>query len=160
MSHGALATSYLARAFKRILSRDDETNAVPLTFGASELLGRGVFDSKKAKQAASGKTPPRVFRERDGVKELSVDRLSIADIPVLVSAHDSLRANQVIHGWAELSLDNAGKMNRSVRAAPLRSNPWHAEITLPDVNPLDLSEEQDQHALNLAMLASWRPRPQ
>lgn len=118
-----------------------------------------MFDSKKAKHARSGKVAPRVFRERDGVREISVDRLTIADSQVLIKHHDQQRAPQRLHGWAQLSLQDAMGMNRQVLAAPLDGNPWHAEIIIPETDPTELADAQDQHALNLAMRSSWLERP-
>ncbi len=44
-----------------------------------ELLGRGIFSSRQAKWCRSNDgVPALVFREADGVRTLSVDRLSVA----------------------------------------------------------------------------------
>ncbi len=151
--------SNLASAFKGVFSRDASGNGVTTNIDVLENLGRGVFDSKKAKHASAGKIAPRIFRERDGICELSVDRLSIGDHTRLVEIHDQERLPQLFQGWAQVSLENAEKLSRKAVASPLPSNPWHAEIILPDVDATEFADMQDQHALNLAMAAVWIGRP-
>jgi len=102
---------------------------------------------------------PRVFRERDGVRQLSVDCLTVADRQALAEHHDLQRPPQRLQGWAQLSVENASKMDRRVIAAPIAGNPWHAEIVLPETEPTEFADAQDQHALNLAMLSIWVERP-
>ena len=133
---------------------------LPKVIDTTESLGRGIFDSKKARQAQSGKVPPRVFRERTGVRELSMDRVSFGHLGEIAEAHDAERTTQQFHGWAELSARDATKHGRTVIAKPvLPTNPYHAEIVLPDVAVAEAGEEQDQHALSLAMASRWLPRP-
>ena len=133
---------------------------LPDTIDPSETLGRGVFDSRKAEHAQRGVIPPAVFREKSGVRELSADHLSFGNHEKISSVHDTERSGQRFHGWATLSAEDASRFGRTVVANPiLPQNLYHAEIILPDMSGLDADEEQDQHALNLAMLATWLPRP-
>jgi hypothetical protein len=126
----------------------------------SEALGRGIFDSRKAKNARRGTILPGVFRERSGIHQLSVDRLSFGCHEEISSVHDMERPGQKFHGWAVISAESASQSGRTVVARPIEpQNPYHAEIVLPDMTGLDADEEQDQHALNLAMMAKWLSRP-
>ncbi|MGU3543666.1 hypothetical protein [Methylobacterium sp. A52T] len=122
-----------------------------------ELLGRAIFDSKKAKSAAKGTIPPKVFRERDGVRELSVDRLSIGDVGALIKTHDEERVGQSLQGWAVVTRSAACEMNRTVVGVVTPTNPWHAEIVLNFAGDAD-PDEQTQHAVNLANNAEWKAR--
>jgi hypothetical protein len=132
---------------------------LPITVDGSEEVGRGIFDSKKAKHARAGNISPRVFRERDGIKELSVDRLSFGAHSELSEIHDKERPGQSFQRWAKLSVQDATKNGREIFARPIvPTNPYHAEIVLPESPELEFGEEQDQHALNLAMLSVWLPR--
>jgi hypothetical protein len=149
----------LANTFAFISSRFNSAKGNATSIADDESVGRGVFDTKKARQARSGKIAPRVFRERDGVLQISVDRLSLADRTRLAALHDIQRAPQILQGWAQISVENAVQMERHVIASPLPTNPWHAEIVLPTTDPNEAAEHQDQHALNLAMLAVWAERP-
>lgn len=146
----------MANAFAKIFSRHISDIGISLEIAPEELLGRGVFDSRRARQARAGKIVPRIFRERDGVRELSVDRLSHADLVELAKLHNRQRAPQSLYGWAHLSAVDAAMDGRTIRPSPiLPDNPFHAEIVLPVNDELEISEEQDQHALNLAMSARW-----
>jgi hypothetical protein len=133
---------------------------LPSAIGSEELLGRGIFDSRKAKHAQRGKIPPSVFRERSGVRELSVDRLSFGGHDQISALHDAERSGQRFHGWATLKAADACRAGRIVEARPIETiNPYHAEIVLPEFIGPDIDEEQEQHALNLAMAATWLARP-
>jgi hypothetical protein len=126
----------------------------------TEEVGRAVWDSKKAKKAASGVIVPKIFREKDGTRELSVDRVSHGGLLELAGLHDGERSDQSFHGWASLSVERASAMNRKVEADPIRpQNPYHAFIILPDAENEEFVEAQTQHALNLAMASRWLPRP-
>ena len=127
-----------------------------------EELGRAVWDSKKAKQATAGKVHFRVFRERDGVRDLSVDRLSYGGLDSLAKLHDLERSPQMFQGWAIVSVEHACQLNRAVKPdAIVPENIYHALIILPDAtDEQEFIDAQTQHALNLAMAAHWQPRPQ
>jgi hypothetical protein len=147
----------LKKIHARYFARSTE---LPEEIGRDELLGRGIFDSRKARQAQRGRVPPGVFRERTGIRELSVDRLSFGHHEQISEIHNAERAGQQFHGWATVLVANAEGNGREVVARPiLPSNPYHAEIVLPDMEGLDADEEQEAHALSLAMLSTWLAGP-
>ena len=53
-----------------------------------EEVGRAVWDSKKARKAAAGSIHPKIFRENDGIRDLSVDRVSRDGLDDLSTLHD------------------------------------------------------------------------
>lgn len=132
--------------------------SVPDDIAPSEMLGRAVFDASKARAAEKGKVPPKVFRERLGILELSVDRLSLADKQSLVKTHESARENQQFYGWAVVDHKTACDMDRTVGSDKLPENEWHANILLPELP--DGAEAQDElqkaHSLNLARRSKWQ----
>ena len=134
--------------------------SVPGEIGASEKLGRAVFDSSKAKQAAKGTVPPKVFRGRRGEQELSVDRVTLADEAALATVHDDARQGQNFHGWATVTRAAACDMARTVVPDKLPNNPWHANIVLPSLPEGEEAQDEEQkaHSVNLAKRASWRAR--
>lgn len=135
-------------------------NSLPETVSDSERLGRGIFDSRKAKKAASGTVVPGIFRERDGVREISVDRLSFGNHQALADLHSSERSGQGFHGWAELLKSEAATEGRTVVASPIiPANMFHAEIVLPGDLKGDFDDDQNAHALALAMKATWLAKP-
>jgi hypothetical protein len=135
------------------------TTFLPIQVAAQETLGRGIFDSRKAAQAGRGKIPPRAFRERIGIRELSVDRLAFGHHGEIAQIHDTERSGQQFYGWAKITVNDASGSGRKVIASPTGLNPYHAEIILPEMVDVDADEEQNQHALSLAMRAVWLPRP-
>lgn len=132
---------------------------LPKIVDDKEELGRGIFDSRRAKKAASGIILPNIFKERDGVREISVDRLSFGHHAQISKVHDTERFNQTFYGWAVLAAKEAAEQGRSVVASPVQDNPYHAEIVLPDAGRDDPVDDQNAHALSLAMRAKWMPRP-
>jgi hypothetical protein len=132
---------------------------LPRDVGNAEMLGRGIFESDKAKAATKGKVPPKVFREKTGVREISVDRLSFGDEEIIASLHKNARSGQTFYGWAVVLSAHACELARTVIARPIPTNKWHAEITLPPLTPGQELEEQKQHSLNLANHATWRASP-
>lgn len=130
----------------------------PLT--GKEEIGRAVWDSKKAKQAATGNIHWKIFREKDGVRDLSVDRVSYGGLATLAICHGEERTNQQFHGWAVVSVDRALRMGRSVQPDPIApTNAYHALIILPEAAEQEFVDAQYEHALDLAMAARWLARP-
>jgi hypothetical protein len=126
----------------------------------AEDLGRAIFDGKKAAAAKKGKFHPRVFTERDGVKDLSVDRLSFGDLQVIAAIQDTERGTHC-HGWAVVSAASARQNGRTVISDRLDSNPYHALIVLPEApTPEEFIAKQIEHGVELALAAQWRVRPQ
>ena len=62
------------------------------------------------------------------------------------------------YGWALVSADEAGRNARQVISSPVCSNPYHADIVLPEATAED-REEQKRHAQELADASHWRSRP-
>jgi hypothetical protein len=58
----------------------NEADAARSAITDNEELGRGVFSSQQARLSRQHGVPASVFRERDGHREISVDRLSVAPI--------------------------------------------------------------------------------
>ncbi len=118
-----------------------------------EELGRGVFSSKDAKRADRDEMPLTVFLERDGIVELSSDRLTIAPrqeaIQIAERRAQDRGSNRSFYGWAIVTAQQAATSRRRVQASPQPDNPYHADIVLPP------DEEQTQHALELTRHARW-----
>lgn len=126
----------------------------------SESLGRGVFSSNDASRAGRSGVPKRVFLERRGTTEISVDRL---DLMSKVEAVETARAvadnrGRNFYGWAVLVTERACRSGRRVRASPIAENPYHADIILPDSAGEDY-EEQVRHAQELADDSRWQQSP-
>lgn len=126
----------------------------------SENLGRGAFSSGHAKRAQRGQVPARIFLEREGAIEISVDRLDHAPPAEAAAVADGNVAarNQTFYGWAVVSAQKAAANGRRVKASPKLDNPYHADIVLPTSTAED-REEQIGHAQELADNSSWRERP-
>ena len=141
----------------------NEADAVSSTIKDTEELGRGVFSSQQARLSRQHGVPVSVFRERDGHREISVDRLSVAPIDEAVKNGEAIaRArgpNRTFYGWAVIPAIDVRNTGCDVEAAPLAdgSNPYHANIILPKTAVVD-SGEQDQYAQRLAIKASWKER--
>ena len=132
------------------------------------MLGRGVFLDRLARRAErTGTVPRKVFLEREGVVDISVDRLDFLEPEEAAKLSDKVAEGRHLpngrrlkfHGWAVISAEKARLSHRKVIASPiLNSNPYHADIRLPDpvVNKLD---EQIRHAHELADESTWRRRP-
>lgn len=134
---------------------------LPKDVSDTEVLGRAVFDQSKAERARKdGTIPPRVFLERIGVWEISVDRLSFGGLGDIAAEHDRARG-RMCHGWASVTASNARKSERKVMSDPTDQSPYHALIVLPDLgeDDDDPGTTQREHAVELALAASWVERP-
>ena len=138
---------------------------VPHQVHREENLGRGVFSSSHARRAQRTKPPKHVFLERDGVTEISVDRLDHATPAEAVAIADGnatgrSAAGRIVtfYGWAVVTAWKADANERRVRASPKLDNPYHADIVLPDIAAED-QDEKIRHAQELADNSSWRGRP-
>ena len=133
---------------------------VSVHIGEEENLGRRVFSSRNRDRARRTRAPHHVFLEREGTREISVDRLDPA--PPAEAAATAVRAannrGATFYGWAVVVARNAGADGRHVRASAKPDNPYHADIVLPDLAAED-REEQKRHAQELADSSSWRERP-
>lgn len=125
-----------------------------------EDLGRGIFSSKQARRARRSGVRLNVFLERPGQLRISVDRLSLAseDAAVAVAESVAVARGARFHGWAVITADLAGANGRRVVATPVPTNPFHADIVLPELAAHDLATQR-KHAQQLADASRWRGRP-
>ena len=130
----------------------------------AEALGRAIFDGKDVKSAANkGTIPPKVFLEKKGVNELSVDRLHfVVDLVTAAAVQTRLRG-RACRGWAKMAVEEAAKNGRKVHPDPIKPDQLHhAFILLPFASPIEPEAAfniQYAHALELAMSASWLEAP-
>ena len=124
-----------------------------------ENLGRDVFSNTQARRAGRGRVLINVFLEREGVPELSVDRLDLASPGEAAEIADGVAAarGKTFYGWAVVDAETAASNGRRVTASPQLANPYHADIVLPDAAVED-REEQKRHAQELADASIWRDR--
>ena len=131
-----------------------------------EILGRGVFSSNDARKARlRRKVTFRIFLESAGTLEISVDRLDLVDNEEAIEIGDNVAANRTcmsnrnvrFYGWAVVSSEDALRNGRLVNASPLESNPYHADIILPEL-AREMRDEQVRHAQELADASRWRDR--
>ena len=132
---------------------------VPSEIGPEEPLGRSVFSSRNRDRARRGKTPHHVFLEREGIIEISVDRLNFAPGIEMSEIADRVAANRsaTFYGWAVVIEDLARANERGAIASPKPDNPYHADIVLPALAAED-REEQKRHAQELADASAWKER--
>ena len=125
-----------------------------------ENLGRGVFSSSSAKRAQRTRPPKHVFLEREGVTEISVDRLDHAPPSKAVAIADGNATGRsaTFYGWAVVTARKADANGRRVKPSPKLDNLYHADIVLPDLAAED-QDERIRHAQELADNSSWRGRP-
>lgn len=104
----------------------------------------------------------RAFLERRGTREISVDRLTYTPPQQAVEIADAMASGRGLsfYGWALLTASDASGNGRQVIADPLPdgTNPFHANIVLPEAAVDDL-DEQKHHAQQLAAVSYWRERP-
>jgi hypothetical protein len=122
-----------------------------------------VFSSGQARRARNGKVIPNVFLESEEADALSVDRLDHASDYVMAEIGDRVArlrgSGRTFYGWATVTVLRASQNKRSVRADPLIDNQYHAEIDLNLDNDRERRDQQREHAVELASMARWRPRP-
>ena len=126
-----------------------------------DVLGRGVFSRKNAKRARRGIINHHIFLEKLGVDSLSVDRLDHATDDEMAEIGDQrahLRKG-IFCGWATVTVEQSSKGGRSVCPTEKSCNPYHADIYLNISPRMERRDSQKKHAVNLAALARWRPRP-
>lgn len=137
-------------------------DSTPVGIAESEELGRGVFSRRDAQAAERGQVRLTVFLERRGVREISVDRLTLAPSGEAVAIADAVAAgregNRSFYGWAVLSASEVASFGCAVVATPYQGNPYHADIVLPESATDEW--EQRQYALELASRARWLGRPE
>ena len=135
---------------------------IPNNIAPEEDLGRGIFSRRNARRAERSRAPYNVFLEKVGQTDISVDRLSIAPEKEAVAIADNVGAARTppadCYGWAVVTAEEARRSEREAIASPLNTNPYHADIRLPDLTAED-REEQKRHAQELADVSRWRERP-
>ena len=136
---------------------------VPNTIAPNEALGRGVFSSKERDRAQRlGEVRLRVFLEKRGNTEISVDRLDHGSPEELTEIGNRVAAaregKRTFYGWAVVAAKDASANQRRVKATPKPDNPYHADIVLPNIASED-REEQIRHAQELADVSCWRDPP-
>ena len=133
---------------------------IPRHIRHEENLGRGVFSRSEYKRARSSRIRYYVFLEKQGVTEISVDRLDHAELAgaVAIANENADARGATFYGWAVVSAQRAAANGRWVRASPKPDNPHHADIVLPDL-AREARDEQIRHAQELARSSSWRERP-
>ena len=109
--------------------------------------------------------PRRVFLERWGEVEISVDRLNFAEPEEMAALGDSVAASRssvnrkvTFYGWLVIAAEDAESNGRQVVYTPQPDNPYHTDIILPDSTAED-RDEQISHAQELADASRWRERP-
>lgn len=97
---------------------------------------------------------------------VSTDRLSRGDLHAIARlAKDRGRGRtppRQFFGWAEVSVLDAERDGRTVRATPTEENPYHADIHLNlglERGDERWKAEQKAHAIQLARRAEWRDGP-
>ena len=132
---------------------------LPDSIAPTEELGRSVFSRRDTGRSI---TPARVFLERPHSSEISVDRLTYApaNIATEISDRTARARGRTFYGWAVVTADKATDDRRRVSATPLPdgSNPYHADIILPE-SVVTNRDEQLYHAQRLADASRWRRRP-
>lgn len=143
-----------------------------------EDLGRIVASKRDAKKAQTQSNLLRFFTVKPGESRLSVDRLSVAPASDAVSNGERVaRLRQMgmvrtagrpsrdirFYGWVVVSAGAVRSGRCEVEATPIHgapdeSNPYHADIVLPDRVKTD-DDERLKCALRLALTAVWRDRP-
>ena len=128
----------------------------------NDWLGRAVFSSKEERRARSGHIMYTIFLEKKD-RSLSVDRFGFCSekkLTVIQDKNAKLRSKteskqRSFYGWAKITVIIACKNRRTVWPTPLESNPYHADIKLPEGIERD---EQIAHAKELASNSGWTPR--
>ena len=137
----------------------------PGPVGDWEELGRRVFSCKAAKKAARNRVPFSVFLENTGVKELSVDRLTVAEAEpegmaevvadALQTAASRKTPPNVFCGWAVVNAEAVRETGGQAKDSPLPSNRYHADVILPDAK-MESRDAQRGYATTLAGKSFWK----
>ena len=123
----------------------------------TENLGRSVFSGRLARKAGRPQPVPEAFLVRREDDRISVDRMDHAEragMMELAAVRGRERGSE-FRGWAILTVAHAASNGRTVEAAPLESNPYHADICLNLPDDGERRELQKQHSVDLAARAVW-----
>lgn len=123
----------------------------------NDLLGRAVFSSRRAERAElKGHIAHDIFLEKPG-RPLSADRFGFCSEKKLtdIQNQNAELRSQKFYGWAKLQSLTARGSGRTVQATPIKTNPYHADIILPEGIERD---EQIIHAKELASNSEWKSK--
>ena len=130
--------------------------------GDWEELGRGVFSRSHKRRASNTGVPLEVFLEKGQVKDISVDRLTLAPVEVAVANSSKAGAQRDpprnFYGWAVVSTERVRQAGCTVKDSPLCCNDYHADIVLPD-GAIESADAQRQYATTLAGMSKWKDLP-
>jgi hypothetical protein len=126
------------------------------SIGETEELGRGISSSKAARRLRNSRARHYDFLPREGVVEISVDRLSVAGLKKATAIADTRDHvhGRTFYGWVVVVAREVAHEGRCVVASPLEGNPYHADIILPKHAAEDRAE-QEHHAQELADSSYW-----
>ncbi|MDE0518479.1 MAG: hypothetical protein OXH36_02835 [Bdellovibrionales bacterium] len=127
-----------------------------------DFLGRAVFSSGQVKRAIRGNIDFNIFFYKES-RSLSVDRFGFCSKKILTQIQDKnaeLRSRtegrkRSFYGWAKIEARDVRKNGGTVQATPIKDNPYHADINLPENIEVD---EKINYAKKLASDSKWTPR--
>lgn len=133
-----------------------------MTRAAKWRVGRRIYSQTDAKRAASGRSGLfRLFLLKPGETLMSVDQLDGVEhqrkVAAIARAEGASRPGP-FRGWAKIPDDVACANGRKVKATPVKGNPHHAEIVLPEKAATDRGV-QIRHAHELADASVWQGAP-
>ena len=146
-------------------SNPDTANG-PGPVGDWEELGRRIFSRSAAKDAARNRIPFHIFLEKIGIKDLSVDRLTVAETEQEGMAEvvaDALQAAasrenppNVFCGWAVVNAEAVKGTGGLAKESPLPNNRYHADVIFPEAS-MESEDAQKGYATTLAGMSCWKP---
>ena len=123
----------------------------PGKIGPDETVGRQVNSRKNAKRYRNRPIPWRAMFEARCRSDISVDRLHL-DWQVEVT-QVARQLQRTFYGWVVVTPDTAQEQGRGLEPSPTATNPYHADILLPDRD----EDTRREHATSLANRAWWQP---
>ena len=146
-------------------ANNPDTVESPGPVGDWEELGRRIFSRSAAKDAARKRVPFHVFLEKIGVKELSVDRLTVAEAEpegiaeVVADARQAAAGRKeppnVFCGWAVVNAEAVRETGGQAKDSPLPNNRYHADVIFPDAK-MESWDAQKGYATTLAGKSFWK----
>ena len=149
---------------------------LPNYINDNDKLGRAIFSRGQAQRAILENTDHKIFLVQKGEQFISIDRFFSSYLEKLTEIQDKnaqkrseietqkwhkgelKQENQPkrrsFYGWASLAALDARQDNRQVQPDPIRENPYHANIILPE----DTHDEYILHAKALAAKSEWVER--
>ena len=121
-----------------------------------ESRSKRIFRETR-QESRTAKPVPEAFLVRREDDRISVDRMDHAEraeMMELAAVRGRERGSE-FRGWAILTVAHAASNGRTVEAAPLESNPCHADICLNLPDDGERRELQKQHSVDPAARAVW-----